>query len=355
MPVPTNFVDWLGSRPWELSNVNWWPNFPLTGYLAKEMVRREGGGDVAGVVAITQEIMEPLIAATGPVNVPGYSPVVAKDLEQRILDEVELKQPPDIPQHKFLALLSTQLFDRILHLEPTKVGNIATVASQAAATGDMQAWFADPAQEAAVTGTTWSGALPQNNGDFLLLADANMRASKANKNLERDVTYTVDRDDKGQLVGHVHAVFKNNGLPSKLNPTYLGYVRVYTPAGSRLLGGVPWTRDNDTAVGGKPRDEGRAPDGPYQVFSTVVQADPQKQATFDMRYVLPDSVDEAGHYNLTWVRQTGAGNDRLSANILGHSTPTDPQNRVADISVDLNPHGLRGFLHRRWIFRPLGI
>ena len=340
--MPVNLIDWLHGDPWEISNVNWWPDFPTTAALAREMFRRQGGGDVAGVVAITQPLLEPLIATTGPVNIPGYPPVAAAGLEQRILDEVELKQPPDTPRHKFLNLLSRQVFERLLHLDSPQLGQVASVASRAAATGDIQAWFADPARQQAVTGTTWSGALPSTDGDFLMLADSNMWASKANKDLVRDVTYTVARDAKQRLIGHVHAVFKNEGVKSTLNPTYLGYVRLYVPDGARLL---------DASA----RDEGQAPDGPYRVFSVLVQADPEQERSFDVRYVLPASVAPGGHYRLLWQRQVGAVHDRLVATVLGQSKVADTSARALTLEVGLQPHGLRGFLHDRWLFRRLGL
>jgi hypothetical protein len=353
MPVPTDLVDWLNGHPWELSNIGWFPDFPSTALLAREMYKRQGGGEVAGVVGITQELLAPLIAHTGPVDLPGYGTVGADKLEDRIIQEVELKTPQDVPKHKFLDLLSQTLFDRLLHLEPAKLGDVAAVAGHAAASGDIQAWFADPAREEDVAGTTWSGALPHTDGDFLMVADANMWASKANKDLVRNVTYSVSRDDKGRLVGHVHAVYRNNGPKTRLNPTYLAYVRVYAPFGARLIGGAAPNADK-YVVGGPPRDLGAAPDGPYRVFSTLQQADPQSEATFDIRYTLPESVLAGGQYSLTWVRQPGSGNDRIGATVLGRSMPVTATDRTADLDIDLNPHGLRGFLHRRWIFRQLG-
>ncbi len=344
MPVPANLAYWLRS-PWELSNVNWWPDFPTTAAFAREMFRREGGGEVAGVVAITQELLGPLIAATGPVDVPGYATVTASGLEQRIIDEVELKEPEDKPKHKFLDLLSQQILDRLLHLPPAKVGDIASVLSRAAGTGDIQAWFLDPAEQEAVNGTTWQGALPRTDGDFLMIADSNMWKSKANKDLVRDVHYTVDRGKDGAFVGHVHAVYSNNGPPQPVvNPTYLGYVRLYVPEGARLVG-------NQKGI----QDEGRAPDGPYHVFSAVVRADPKAQATLDVRYTLPASVARGGEYDLMWVRQVGASADHLTANVLGTSKIADPSARVLDMHTDLNPRGLRGWLHSRWFFRRLGL
>jgi hypothetical protein len=49
--TPPNDLDPVLPRHWGLSNVNWWPDFPTTAWMAREMFRRQGGGAVDGVVA----------------------------------------------------------------------------------------------------------------------------------------------------------------------------------------------------------------------------------------------------------------------------------------------------------------
>jgi hypothetical protein len=306
------------------------------------MFLRQGGGTVDGVLAVTQKLMEPLVGAVGAVSVPGYAPVLPTGVEDRILREVELKSPPDMPKQRFLIAFSQQLLDRLFHLSPAELRDVAAVGAKGAAVGNVQAWFADESRQRAVEGTTWSGTLPRTDTDFLMAVDSNMWTGKSNKDLVRDITYTVDRDRQGRLVGHVHAVFKNQGPPSKLNPMYLGYVRFYVPADAHLL----------TAGA---TDEGMAPDAPYRVLSVLAQVAPNEQRTVDLSYALPDSVAPDDHYHLLWVRQVGATADHYVANVVGHARVADSTRRTLDADVDFNPGGVRGFLHRRWILRSLGV
>jgi hypothetical protein len=344
MPAPANLAKWLDGDDWDLSNVNWQPDFPTVAATAKEMYKRSGGGDVDGVVAITERLLIPLLEVVGPVQVPGYSqPVVAQGLEDRILYEVELKRPLDTPRKKFITELSHQMMDRLFRAEPAQVPKIASVMGQAAGTGDAQAWFAAPARQKAVAGTVWAGALPKASRDFLMLVDANMWASKANRDLVRTVNYTV-RDEGGQYVAHLRATFENKGAKTELNPTYQGYLRVYVPKGAKLL------KPDATHV-----DEGLAPDGPYRVFSTVVRADPKTSVNVDFTYVLPESVAPGGDYALMWPRQAGTPNDVLNASAGGRSVVGDASVRQLRLAVHIGPTGLRGYLHSRWLFRKLGL
>jgi hypothetical protein len=71
MAAPEELQRALGSSPWELSNSAWWPNFPTSAANSAEMFRRQGGGEVAGVVAITEHVMARLVGALGPIQLPG--------------------------------------------------------------------------------------------------------------------------------------------------------------------------------------------------------------------------------------------------------------------------------------------
>src|SRR5205823_4118421 len=103
-------------RWWGISNVNWWPNFPTTAATAQEMYRRQGGGNVDGVVAITDNLMADIVGVLGPIQLPGYDqPVVEDGFSERVIYEVEVKVPQDVPQKKFLIELSKVIFDRVFN------------------------------------------------------------------------------------------------------------------------------------------------------------------------------------------------------------------------------------------------
>ena len=296
-----------------------------------------------------------LLDVFGPVSVPGYSqPVASAGFEDRAVYEVELKQPPDNPRKKFLQLLSQEVFDRVFHLPAGQVPTIADALGRSAGAGDIQAWFPTPARQAAVTGTVWSGALPVSDRDFLMVVDANTSASKANKDLSRDVTYRVAKQANGRIQARLRIVYRNEGAPSQINPYYAGYVRIYVPRGSQLHELDDTTPGNTAEGAPQVVSAGPAADAPYDVFNAVLSVDPRARQTLDITYDLPPSVAPDGAYRLTWVRQSGTIADRYTAEVAGHGHILEPGARVNTVDQELGRSGLRRWLHGRWLGRTLG-
>ena len=303
-------------RQWGLSNANWWPDFPTSAAAAGELFRRQGGGDIDGVLALTELASARLVGALGSLKLPSYAePVVEEGFGRRIVHEVELKRPLDQPRKKFLVELSTAMFDRLFDLPADKLPAVTGAFRHSIAAGDIQLWFADPAWQRQLAGTVVAGALPRTDADFLMVVDSNMVASKANLDLRKEVHYKVERVSGGRLVGHVRVELRNEGRKTPINPFYGSYLRVYAPAGARLLG----ADDPQTAQ--------RAVDGPFEVFSEQIVVDPEGNgvATFD--YELPARVAAGGRYELTWVRQPGTPHDRLRVDVAGASAQSDPARR----------------------------
>jgi hypothetical protein len=341
MKPPPDLAIALG-RPWDVSNANWSPDFPTTARTTREMFLRQGGGRVDGVVALTEQVMADLVGVVGPVDVPGYEKPVTEDgFEQRVVYEVELKRPQDVPRKRFLVALAHEVFERVLRLPGKDVPKIVS-ALETGHAGDVQAWFADPGRQRAVAGTSWAGTLPApTRSDFLMLVEANLTAGKANADLTRRVTYHVERDRGGQLVADLNIAYRNDGASTSVNPYYNGFLRVYVPRGARLL-------PRQGAI----RDDGEAPEGRYRVFSSSVVVDPEGQARVHMRYSLPASVAPKSHYRLRWVRQTGTSRDGLTADAGGTVVHADPSERVVELRSTLRRNRVAEYLRsRRFIGR----
>lgn len=344
MTPPPGLEPWL-PRWWGLSNVNWWPDFPTTARTAREMFRRQGGGEVHGVVAITEHAIARLIGAVGPLRVPEYAePVVEKGFDRRVLHEVELKRPLDEPRKKFLAELSKVLFERLFDLRPGTLPAVTRAVDRSVGAGDVQAWFADPALQDLVSATAWSGQLPPPDRDFLMLVDANLSGSKANLDLVKEATYRVRRADDGWLRARLEVTVRNQGEHHPdLNPYYNGFLRVYVPTDARI----------PTLNRGQ-RLEGEADDAPYQVVSQVLDVEPLGGQRVVLEYWLPPSVAPDGRYELTWMRQAGTPRDTLRVVLEDRTMTADPRDRSFEVAADLRGNRVVEFLRDRWVVEKLG-
>ena len=288
-----------------------------------DLYARQGGGQVDGVVAVTENVMADLVGVLGPVKLADYAkPVTQQGFAQRVLYEVELKRPLDNPRKKFLIDLADEVFHRLFALPADKLPAVAEALGKAGGAGDVQIYFTDPALQAGVAGTVLDGALPSPGRDFLEIVESNLTAGKANAELVRDVTYSVRPGRDGRPAATLDIEYANNGLPSEVNPYYNGFVRVYVPKGTTLSGDT----EGDLAP---------AEDGPYDVITNQVYVEPKGKYHLHLEYSLPATVAPDGHYGLTWLRQPGTPSDTLTA-VVGSQTFTgDPAHRRLDVSADL--------------------
>jgi hypothetical protein len=321
MEAPEHLATSL-DRPWDFSNANWWPDFPTSARTIADLFARQHGGQVDGVIALTEAAMARVVGALGSVQVPGYTePVTEEGFAQRVLYEVELKRPLDTPVKRFLTLLAAEVFDRLFQLPADRVPDVVDALKRSAEGRDVQVWFAQPEWQAAVAGTMVDGALPPPDPavDFLLLAEANLTGSKANAELIRDMHYSVRPLPDGRLEATLRIDYRNEGPETEINPYYNGLVRVYVPRGAELAG-----------------DEGDiedAPDGPYRVLVTSVYVPPQGSEVLTLSYLLPPGISHDGHYRLTWRRQPGTPRDTLTATVAGREY-TAPPGR--DLVIDIH-------------------
>jgi uncharacterized protein DUF4012 len=330
MDPPQELADSL-QRPWDISNANWWPDFPTSARTAAELFRRQGGGEVDGVIAITEHAMARVVGALGPLHVPGYpQPVTEDGFAQRVLYEVELKSPLDNPRKRFLTLLAGEVFHRLFQLPAERVPTVVEALARSAGARDLQLWFARPEWQAGVAGSTLDGALPAPDptGDFLQLAEANLSASKANADLMRDMHYSVEPGPHDRLEATLRIEYRNDGAESEeTNPYYNGFVRLYVPRGSELTG----EGDSEDAT-----------DGQYTVLINSVYVPPKGREVLTFRYLLPRGLAPSGKYHLTWWRQPGTPRDVLRATVGDRSFESGP---ASDLVLDAQL-GEEGFLAR---------
>jgi hypothetical protein len=315
MAAPAELATYL-TRPWSVANANWSPDFPSTATAAVELFRRQGGGQVDGVLGLTELATARLIGALGSLQLPDYAkPVVQDGFDTRVVFEVEQKQPVDVPRKKFLIELANVLFERLFSLPADKLPAVADAVRQSIGAGDVQLWFKEPARQQLLAGTQVEGRLPQTAGDFFMLVDSNMTGSKANLEVTKVVDYRVQRDKAGRFVAHVQVDIHDDGPASVINPLYNAYLRVYAPAGSSLI----------------PDDGFRAKqlarDGPFEVFGQSLLVGAKQSGTVTFDYVLPATVAKGGSYHLTWLRQVGTARDDLRLAVLGQDAQFGPDQR----------------------------
>jgi hypothetical protein len=150
------YTDRLGTYP---ADVNLTPDFPTVAALAREMYRRRSGRTVDGVLATDPVALSYLLAATGPVAVPGGEPLTATNAVPKVLSEAYQTSDKD----EYFAAAARAAFTALLRHQGSPPAVLAEL-TRAAGERRLLVWSARADEEETLAGTVLSGRLPDDDG-----------------------------------------------------------------------------------------------------------------------------------------------------------------------------------------------
>ena len=322
-----------------LRDANWSPDLPTTAQLVKGLYAQETGDKIAGVVTVDLRAAQLIVEALAPLQVQG---VTAPVTGENFIEQVKLlwAKPPGVEdtqklagsewwkQRKgFIPLLAQAALQRL------QTGGVSYTAlvehvQKALAERAIQIWLAEPVAEQQLTALGWDGSLqPKPNADFLALVETNMGYNKVNAVLQRGLTYAVDWPDGPTQPGvatvaitYTHPISIPNYVcdPSPdygenydflIKRCYFGYIRLYTPRGSQLIGVDGVAPDSVVARRGEKNTE---------VFAGYFILPVGQSHTITFRYKLPVQLTPQ-NYSLLVQRQSGSGPLPLKIAVAGHT------------------------------------
>jgi uncharacterized protein DUF4012 len=262
-PRPPDFYWWwpyqsLGSCQfnWGLRDSNLSPDFPTnarTAIQTFQYVKDEipNNGPIAGVVAFTPVLIEDMLTITGNLTVPGTDgkniTVTPDSLEATIHSQQELAGQIQGAQRKdFTHQLSTQLLDRIKHLDKSKLKDLFNVVAQAIKHKDLQVYLTDPRAELLLQQLGLASEVNRGSGDSMFVNDANIGGNKANMYVTQHQTDVVTLLPNGGAIHHLQIAttfdkkgYIYNGTTDSVD--YQAIERVYMPGDATILGYAGFT------------------------------------------------------------------------------------------------------------------
>ena len=250
-PAPPELEEHMNAHVWLLRDVSWEPDFPTVARTAADMYKIGQRLDVDGVVAINQWALLALVEGLGSIESPGGAPITPRNLLSK------LEEGSDDYGRAYMDLTLQGSIDRLN--QATSLSTLMKLASSlygALQNRDMLLFMEDPELQAVIEENRWDGRVTHGSSDYLYIVDSNVGWSKADRNIERKVSYQVDmRRDRGARI-NLTLEYNNLGgtgssgcVPQWLNQgtnysalknaCYWNYWRVYTPQGARLLSNTP--------------------------------------------------------------------------------------------------------------------
>jgi hypothetical protein len=304
----------LGVPAWYMRDANWSPDYPTSAERVLDFFLRElavSGHPVSTpptvVMAFEPEFFKSLLTLTGPITVQGLT-LNASNFFDTIQYQVEIGFAKDgVPLEKrkeIMQAIGVALMERVKDLPASRWPDLLDMATKALNRKQVMMYSRTPDLMAKIDQRGWSGRVHGTNGDYLMVADANLAALKTDGVMSKQIRYDVDAKNPEHPTATVTLTYKNTNRTIDWRYTrYRSYTRVYVPEGSQLI------------------DSNVKPDVTKELGKTVFGAfwviEPGKTGTLRFKYELPSSIVsqlQSGTYHFDWQKQPGAEETQLIVN-----------------------------------------
>jgi hypothetical protein len=298
---------------WSMRDSNLSPDLPTSARDFERMYKMLGDSQpYDGIITIDTQVVEEIIAVTGPIDVLGttYSaetdkrcncPNVVYELEKYA--EIAAKGESD--RKAILGTLMQQILARVLGSGTDTMLGFVNVGVKLANHKHVMFYMNDQKAQSALSQLGWTGEIKQTSGDYLHINDSNFAGGKSNLYVDEKVTLEIDTSGKGSVKHKLSIDYKNpQAFNTWLNGINRDYLRIYVPQGSKLTN----SKGSDVAVNTF-EELGKT------VFDAFIQIRPQNSRTITFEYTSPVQYD--GKYPLLIQKQPGAKDHQYSVKVNG--------------------------------------
>jgi hypothetical protein len=261
------------AQRWITSNVS--PDFPAAADIWAHLWQEQTGEHIDGSFGVDPVALAAILAAAGPVTVPGYPGQFDGSNLASFIESTEYTAFPGLynQQRKdFLGDVGETVIKKMLSGSGDPQA-ITSALGDAAGAGHLALWSLRPSEEAEIMGTPLAGALPTTTAPFASVSVDNATESKLDYYLDRTFTYRAGSCGSSRRDSTITVTLNNtaplHGLPD--------YVRQIT-----LANGV------DTTVE-------QVPNNKLFVFIHATDDAALQQATLDGQPVAVGEGVERGH------------------------------------------------------------
>ena len=224
---------------WEFQDANWFVDFPSTARKLLWFYEAAGGPTMDGVVAVNATMVERLLEAVGPVEMPAYGRTIDAEnflFETQKIVELEYDKTANTPK-AFIGDLADAMFKKAEAADTNTLLRMIDAVGSGLSEREIQIYFSNNEAEALMSDVGWSGEIKETTGDFLMPVHTNLGGGKTDgvisEHLDVDVTIAED----GTIENTVTLTKTHHGMKNALftGANNVDYLRLYVPRGSELI------------------------------------------------------------------------------------------------------------------------
>ncbi len=338
------------SAGWSLHDSNWFPDFPTSAEKAIFFYEKTGGPTVDGIITLTPEVLERILALVGPVELPEYGATIdAGNFMTIIQEEVEVKydREENNPKKILGDLTETLLKEFLSFSHPKATWSLGTTLAALLNEKHILLYSRHPEIQSLIRGAGWAGEVPEVPHDYLSVIHTNINGYKTDGVIRESIVHESRVEADGRVIDTVAITRKHEGGNTPYewwNKVNADYMRVYVPKGSKLISADGMTREfpepplDYAALGFRhdpdivKEEEGMtiddstgtriSTDGGKTVFGNWVYVSPGESVTVRYEYELPfrvslstNDVEPATSHSVLYQKQSGTDGAALSAKI----------------------------------------
>ncbi|MDQ6748174.1 MAG: DUF4012 domain-containing protein [Candidatus Dormibacteraeota bacterium] len=240
-----------------LGDAGWDPDFPTTARLSEDMFTRATGDQVVGTIQVDPYAVAALLRLTGPVEVPGYGSFDAANFFARLNFIVNAGEGPGTGKAALAPI--TEAVVRSVLAQPVEnfPRLLSAINDQLRGRHVLLYLHAPDAARVASAGTA-DGAILNPKGDYLMVDDANVGATKGDFYVKRSIEFKAEiapgRAQRHRVVLPYDMPRPVDDADERLNPArsdegaYHDYLRVYLPDNATVTG-ISYVMDGRRADG----------------------------------------------------------------------------------------------------------
>jgi len=246
---PAPLKEYLGVDKWFMRDANWSPDWPTAARKFEWFYHEENpllppkdrindfSDEFDGVIGITPEFVEKLLAITGPVKIGDET--YTQDnfhrlLQYRVEKGYQQLGVPSWHRKEVIGDILAELKQRVFAMTPQGYQQTFELLIQGLDTKDVLLYFKDDHLARIAQRTDWSGAVKRKSGDYVYAVDANMASLKTDAVMEREMDYKLQNDPNG-ATAELRLQYTHTGDFDWRTTRYRTYTRIYVPLGCELL------------------------------------------------------------------------------------------------------------------------
>lgn len=248
---PENLKELIKTDDWSFIDANWSPDWTMNAKQAEWLYRTkllsilknkktdkcpiaDCNLNFDGVIGITPELTLDLLAVTGSVTINNteYSKNNFTRLYESELDKKYEKAGRHYNEKLLISEITKALHLKLFTLPFSSWPELGSVLTKNADSKNILIYSKDKELENLLIAQGWGGELKSVVGDYLMITDTNIPASRLNINVDQFVNYEVTQENN-KLIGNL--TVKYNYLKNNESRNYKNYVRIFTPLGTKLI------------------------------------------------------------------------------------------------------------------------